>query len=159
MARLLSGLTAAIQNIESIYAYLRIMNSHHLVPAVIPVSQLRELLKYVQQEISGSPRLELPLDLSNHDIQGYYDVIRVTALLVEDVLFIVMCTVSFILFVGDSSEFSEDSPYLRRSHSSLMKKPVDRAGQYLRRPSQDPPSSKHSATQHSRGNRYCSQLN
>ena len=90
MTRLLSGLTAATQNIESIYAYLRIMNSHHLDPTVMPVSQLRELLEYVQQEIEGSPRLELPLKLDNHDIQGYYDVIRVTVLLVDDVLFIVM---------------------------------------------------------------------
>ena len=49
MTRLLSGLTAATQNIESIYVYLRIMNSHHLDPTVMPVSQLRELLKYVQQ--------------------------------------------------------------------------------------------------------------
>ena len=90
MTRLLSGLTAATQNIESIYAYLRIMNSHHLDPTVMPVSQLRELLKYVQQEIEGSPRLELPLELNSHDIQGNYNVIRVTALLTDDVLFIVM---------------------------------------------------------------------
>ena len=47
MTRLLSGLTAAIQNIESIYTYLRIINSHHLDPTVMPVSQLRELLRYV----------------------------------------------------------------------------------------------------------------
>ena len=90
MTRLLSGLTAATQNIESIYAYLRIMNSHHLDPTVMPVSQLREVLKYVQQEIEGSPRLKLPLELNNHDIQRYYDIIRVTALLMDDVLFIVM---------------------------------------------------------------------
>ena len=90
MIRLLSGLTVATQNIESIYAYLRIMNSNHLDPTVMPVSQLRDLLKYVQQEIEGSPRFELPLELGNHDIQGYYDIIRVTALLVDDVLFIVM---------------------------------------------------------------------
>ena len=90
MTRLLSGLTAATQNIESIYAYLRIMNSHHLDPTIMPVSQLRELLKYVQQEIEGSPRLELQLELNNHDIQGYYNVIRVTALMTDDVLFIVM---------------------------------------------------------------------
>ena len=90
MTRLLSGLLAATQNIESIYAYLRIMNSHHLDPTIMPVSQLRDLLSYVQQEIKGSPRLELPLELNNQDIQGYYDIIRVTALLVDDVLFIVM---------------------------------------------------------------------
>ena len=90
MTRLLSGLTAATQNIESIYANLRIMNSHRLDPTVMPVSQLRELLKYVQQEIEGSPRLELPLDLNSHDIQGYYNIIRVTALLTDDVLFLVM---------------------------------------------------------------------
>ena len=52
MTRLLSGLTAATQNIESIYAYLRIMNYHHLDPTVM----------YVQQEIEGSPRLKLPLE-------------------------------------------------------------------------------------------------
>ena len=63
MTRLLSGLTAATQNIESIYAYLKIMSSHHLDPTVMPVSQLGDLLKYVQQEIEGSPRLELPLNL------------------------------------------------------------------------------------------------
>ena len=90
MTRLLSGLTAATQNIESIYAYLRIMNSHHFYPIIMHVSQLRELLKYVHQEIEGSPRLELPLELNSHDIQGYYNVIRVTALLTDDVLFIVM---------------------------------------------------------------------
>ena len=61
MTRLFSGLTAATQNRESIYVYLRIMNSHSLDPTIMPVSQLRELLKYVQQEIEGSPRLELPL--------------------------------------------------------------------------------------------------
>ena len=47
MTRLLSGLTAATQNIESIYAYLRIMNSHYLDPRVMSVSQLRDLLKHV----------------------------------------------------------------------------------------------------------------
>ena len=57
MTRILSGLTAATQNIKSIYAYLRIMNSHHLDPTIMPVSQLRELLKYVQQEIEGNSRL------------------------------------------------------------------------------------------------------
>ena len=77
MTRLLSGLTAATQNKESIYAYLRIMNSHHLDPTVMPVSQLRDLLKYVQQEIEGSPRLELPLELNNNDIQGYSDIIGI----------------------------------------------------------------------------------
>ena len=90
MTRLLSGLTAATQNIESVYAYLRIINSHRLDPTIMPVSQLRGLLKYVQQEIEGSPRLALPLELDNHDIQGYYDIIRVTALMANDVLFIVM---------------------------------------------------------------------
>ena len=90
MTRLLSGLTAATQNIESVYAYLRIMNSHHLDPTVMPVSQLRELLEYVQQEIEGSPRLALPIELNNHDIQGYYNIIRVTAVITNDVLFIVM---------------------------------------------------------------------
>ena len=89
MTRLLSGLIAATQNIDSIYAYLRIMNSHRLDRTVMPVSQLRDLLKYVQQEIEGSPRLELPLELNNHDIQGYYNIIRVTTLLTDDILFIV----------------------------------------------------------------------
>ena len=56
----------------------------------MPVSQLRELLEYVQQEIKGSPRLALPIGLNDHDIQGYYNIIRVTALVTDDVLFIVM---------------------------------------------------------------------
>ena len=90
MTRLLSGLTSATQNIESVYAYLRIMKSHHLDPTVMPVSQLRDLLKYVQQEIKGSPRLALPIELTDHDIQGYYNIIKVTALITDDILFIVM---------------------------------------------------------------------
>ena len=34
--------------------------------------------------------MELPLELNSHDIQGNYNIIRVTALLTDDVLFIVM---------------------------------------------------------------------
>ena len=90
MTRLLSGLTAASQNIESVYAYLRIIDSHHLDPTFMPVSQLRGLLRHMRKDIEGSPRLELPLKLNNHDIQGFYDIIKVTALVVEDVLVIVM---------------------------------------------------------------------
>ena len=49
MTRLLLGLTAATQNIESVYAYLRIIDSDHLDPIVMPVSQLRALLRYVKK--------------------------------------------------------------------------------------------------------------
>ena len=59
MIRLLSGLTAVTQNIESIYAYLRIMNSHCLDPTIMPVTQLRELLKYVQQESRRKPSVRV----------------------------------------------------------------------------------------------------
>ena len=48
------------------------------------------------------------------------------------------CTVSLSLFAGCSSDYSEDSTYLRRSNASLPPEPVNRAGQYLRGLKQEP---------------------
>ena len=46
----------------------------------------------------------------------------------------------FQVYLQVRSESSEGFTYLRRSHASLTSQPVNRAVQYLRRLSQDPPS-------------------
>ena len=50
--------------------------------------------------------------------------------------------VSLSLFAGHQSESREGLPYLLRSHASLPPQPLNRAVQYLRRLSQDPPVSR-----------------
>ena len=62
MSRLLTGLTAATQNAEAVYSYLRVMASHKLDPTVVPVPQLIKILEEVEEDIKGSPRLTLPID-------------------------------------------------------------------------------------------------
>ena len=62
LSRLLAGLTAASQNAEAVYSYLRVMSTHKLDPTVIPTPQLIELLREVEEDIKGSPRLALPID-------------------------------------------------------------------------------------------------
>ena len=51
-----------------------------------------------------------------------------------------VCTVSLHLFAGHWSKSREGFPYSLRSHASLPPQPLNRAIQYLRRLSQDPPS-------------------
>ena len=92
LSRLLAGLTAASQNAEAVYSYLRVMSTHKLDPTVIPIPQLIELLREVEEDIKGSPRLALPIDPYGNQVEDYYKIIKITPHIIEDLL-VVMVTI------------------------------------------------------------------
>ena len=63
LTMLLTGLTAAQQNAESIYTFLRAMSIHRLDPTVIPIPQLVEMIQEVEEDIRESPRFALPIPM------------------------------------------------------------------------------------------------
>ena len=90
LSRLLSGLTAATQNVEAVYDYLRVMATHKLNPTVLPLPQLKQMLLEVQESIRESPRLTLPIDPDSDKIESYYDIIRITAHITHDLLVVLV---------------------------------------------------------------------
>ena len=89
LGRLITGLTAAQKNSENIYSFLRVMSTHKLDPTVIPIPQLKEILSEVEDEISESPRLALPIPV-NTEIEDYYNILRVSTVITEDALIILL---------------------------------------------------------------------
>ena len=90
MSRLLTRLTAATQNAEAVYNYLRVMASHKLDPTVVPVPQLIKILEEVEKDIKGSPRLTLPIDPKSGKVEEYYNIIRVTPHIIQDLLVVLV---------------------------------------------------------------------
>ena len=90
MSRLLTGLTAATQNAEAVYSYLRVMASHKLDPTIVPVPQLIKILEEVEEDIKGSPRLTLPIDPKSGKVEEYYNIIRVTPHIIQDLLVVLV---------------------------------------------------------------------
>ena len=90
LSRLLTGLTAATQNTEAVYNHLRVMGTHKLNPTVVPVPQLIQMLEEVQEDIKGSPRLTLPIDPRSDKVERYYDIIRVTPHITQDLLVVLV---------------------------------------------------------------------
>ena len=90
LSRLLSGLTAATQNVEAVYDYLRVMATHKLNPTVVPLPQLKQMLLEIQEGIRESPRLTLPIDPDSEKVESYYDIIRVTPHITQDLLVVLV---------------------------------------------------------------------
>ena len=83
--RLITGLIVLRNNVEAIYRYLSVKDSHEVNPVMIPPPPLRELLKEVQEEMKQNLRLKLPYD-PQEEIYKFYEVMKVTPVIVEDVL-------------------------------------------------------------------------
>ena len=90
LSRLLSGLTAATQNVDAVYEYLRVMATHKLNPTVVPLPQLKQMLLEIQEGIRESPRLTLPIDPDSDNVESYYDIIRVTPHITQDLLVVLV---------------------------------------------------------------------
>ena len=65
------------------------MSTHKLDPTVIPIPQLKEILSEVEDEISESPRLALPIPVDT-EIEDYYNILRVSTVITEDTLIILL---------------------------------------------------------------------
>ena len=88
--RLQLGLGAAEANVDKIFEYLRVMTTQKASPAVIPPIALRELLRKVRAKMKPNPRLRLQYDPDTEDIWKYYKVIKITPVVIYNLLVILL---------------------------------------------------------------------
>ena len=91
LSRLQTGTVSIENNIENkIFEYLRIMSSHKAMSAVIPPVALRKLLGKIENRMHSNPRLKLPYDPRAGGIWKYYSVIKITPIVMDKMLVILM---------------------------------------------------------------------
>ena len=90
LARLQTGTVSIENNIDKIFEYLRIMSSHKATSAVIPPVALRRLLVKIENRMHSNPRLRLPYDPRAGGIWKYYSVIKITPIVMDKMLVILM---------------------------------------------------------------------
>ena len=90
LSRLQTGTVSIENSIDKIFEYLRIMSSHKATSAVIPPVALRRLLLKIENCMRTNPRLRLPYDPKAGGIWKYYSVIKVTPIVMDRMLVILM---------------------------------------------------------------------
>ena len=90
LSRLQTGTVSIENNIDKIFEYLRIMSNHKATSAVIPPVALRRLLSKIEDRMRTNPRLRLPYDPRAGGIWKYYSVIKVTPMVMDRMLVILM---------------------------------------------------------------------
>ena len=91
LSRLQTGTVSIENNIDKIFEYLRIMSSHKATSAVIPHPvALRRLLLKIENRMRTNPRLRLPYDPRAGGIWKYYSVIKITPIVMDKMLVILM---------------------------------------------------------------------
>ena len=90
LSRLQTGTVSIENNIDKIFEYLRIMSSHKATSAVIPPVALRKLLVKIENRMRTNPRLKLPYDPRAGGIWKYYSVIKITPIVMDKMLVILM---------------------------------------------------------------------
>ena len=90
LSRLQTGSVSIENNIDKIFEYLRIMSNHKATSAVIPPVALRGLLLKIEDRMHANPRLRLPYDPRAGEIWKYYSIIKVTPIVMDKMLVILM---------------------------------------------------------------------
>ena len=90
VTRLQMGVLAVEGNIDRLFEYLRIMISHRATSAVIPPVALRRLLLKVKSRMRSNPRLKLPYDPQGPEIWKYYEIMKVTPIILDKMLVILL---------------------------------------------------------------------
>ena len=90
LSRLQTGSVSIENNIDKIFEYLRIMTNHKATSAVIPPVALRRLLIRIEDRMRANPHLRLPYDPRGGEIWKYYSVIKVTPIVMDKMLVILM---------------------------------------------------------------------
>ena len=90
VTRLQMGVLAIEGNIDKLFEYLRIMTSHRATSAVIPPVALRRLLLKIEDRMRSNPRLRLPYDPRTQEIWKYYEVMKVTPIILDKMLVILL---------------------------------------------------------------------
>ena len=90
LSRLQTGSVSIENNIDKIFEYLRIMSNCKATSAVISPVALRRLLLRIEDCMRANPRLRLPYDPKAGEIWKYYGVIKVTPIVMDKMLVILM---------------------------------------------------------------------
>ena len=90
LSRLQTGTVSIENNIDKIFEYLRIMSSHKATSVVIPPVALRKLLVKIENRMRTNPRLKVPYDPRAGGIWKYYSVIKITPIVMDKMLVILM---------------------------------------------------------------------
>ena len=90
LSRLQTGSVSIENNIDKIFEYLRIMSNRKATSAVIPPVALRRLLLRIEDRMHANPRLRLPYDPRAGEIWKYYGVTKVTPIVMDKMLVILM---------------------------------------------------------------------
>ena len=90
LSRLQTGTVSIENNIDKIFEYLRIMSNHKATSTVIPPVALRRLLLKIEDRMHTNPRLRLPYDPRAGRIWKYYSVIKVTPIVMDRILVVLM---------------------------------------------------------------------
>ena len=90
LSHLQTGTVSIENNIDKIFEYLRIMTNHRATSAVILPVALRRLLLRIEDRMHNNPRLRLPYDPCTGEIWKYYSVIKVTPIVMNKMLVILM---------------------------------------------------------------------
>ena len=88
--RLQLGLGMAEANVERIFEYLRVMATQKASPVVIPPVALRDLIKRICAKLRPNPRLRLPYDPDTEEIWKYYQVMKITPVVIDKLLVILL---------------------------------------------------------------------
>ena len=90
LSRLQTGSVSIENNIDKVFEYLRIMSNRKATSAVIPPVALRRLLLRIEDHMRANPRLRLPYDPRAGEIWKYYGVTKVTPIVMDKMLVILM---------------------------------------------------------------------
>ena len=89
ISKLTIGLATLSTDVDKVYEYMRLLATHKINPVAVPPPQFRKCLLTVNTQVQGNPRLELPYD-PEVDIWPFYTIVRVTPVVVDDLLIIVL---------------------------------------------------------------------
>ena len=92
-----TAIYALKEDIDSLYEYIQVLASQQLNPLVMPPDVLRKILEQVQDGIRSNTRLRLGED-PYENIWAYYNIIKITPIMLEDRLMVIMMTQSVSLF-------------------------------------------------------------
>ena len=90
LSRLQTGSVSIENNIDKIFEFLRIMSNRKATSAVISPVALRRLLLRIEDRMHANPRLRLPYDPRAGEIWKYYGVVKVTPIVMDKMLVILM---------------------------------------------------------------------
>ena len=77
---LLVGIIQLNRDLDAVYEYMTTLSSNTLSPMIISPSDLRKLLKEVETDLTGHPKLRPPTSYDGKNIWTYYKLLRIMSM-------------------------------------------------------------------------------